>query len=347
MSRHRRHKSQKKKLRTGAKVAIVLLSVIAAVGIAVFILYSNTLGKVTYVKRDAVERIPITQEVFVVDDADAINTVEPEDVDFGVKKEALIAEAIEDPEIINILLIGQDRREGNERLNSDTMVICSINKRTNKITLISLMRDLYVPITGYSDNRLNASFFAGGMALLDETIEKNFGIHIDGNFEVDFDRFVTAMSKVGTLEIELKDYEVQYMKKQNANWNLQIGKNYLSADQLLCYARIRRVGNGEFERTERQRTVLIKAFNKLFSSDVRTLISAATDILPSLTTDMSPVDIINLIYIMKANNVKMGDTYRIPVEGTYSLEMIRGMAVIVPDLAANRAALKEYIYGES
>lgn len=54
--------------------------------------------------------------------------------------------------VVNILLVGQDTR-GEQRQRSDSMIILSINKNTKQMTMVSVMRDLYVQIPGYSDNR--------------------------------------------------------------------------------------------------------------------------------------------------------------------------------------------------
>ena len=81
-------------------------------------------------------------------------------------EEDLDINGMKDKEVINILLIGQDRREGQARQRSDSMILCSINKARKKIILTSIMRDLYVPIPGYSDNRINAAYQFGGMPLL-------------------------------------------------------------------------------------------------------------------------------------------------------------------------------------
>lgn len=100
-------------------------------------------------------------------------------------EEDLDINGMKDKEVINILLIGQDRREGQARQRSDSMILCSINKARKKIILTSIMRDLYVPIPGYSDNRINAAYQFGGMPLLDQVIEESLGVHVDGNVEVD------------------------------------------------------------------------------------------------------------------------------------------------------------------
>lgn len=85
--------------------------------------------------------------------------------------------------VVNVLLVGQDTRKAEERARSDSMILLSVNKNTNQLTMISLMRDLYVQIPGYSDNKLNAAYAFGGFELLDETIATNFGIAVDYNVE--------------------------------------------------------------------------------------------------------------------------------------------------------------------
>ena len=98
---------------------------------------------------------------------------------------------MQDKDIVNLLLIGQDRREGQDRQRADSMIMVTLNKKTKQISMTSFMRDLYVQIPGYSDNRINATYAFGGMDLLDSTLNTNFGVEIAGNVEVDFGEFQT------------------------------------------------------------------------------------------------------------------------------------------------------------
>lgn len=93
--------------------------------------------------------------------------VKPEDIDWGEIEPFL------DDKLINILLVGQDRYVGTARQRSDTMLLCSINPKTKKVSMISFLRDLYVQIPGgYSDNRLNAAYAFGGFPLMADTFLK-------------------------------------------------------------------------------------------------------------------------------------------------------------------------------
>ena len=262
---------------------------------------------------------------------------------------------MQNADVKNLLLIGQDRRPGQGRQRSDCMIICSINNKTGKITLCSLMRDMYVPIPGHPNNRINAAYIYGGMELLDQVIEESFGIHIDGNIEVDFDGFVKAMGVVGTFDIELKAEEAEFMNTSDwskgsgfdvASWNLHEGVNALTPEQVLVYSRIRYVGHSDWERTERQRKVLTAIFNKLKSEEVSKILDEAGEVIQYVTTDLMPDELMGYVYTIADGNIDMGENYRIPVDGTYTSETIEGKSVLVPSLSKNAEYLKEYLYGE-
>lgn len=273
-------------------------------------------------------------------------------------EEDLDINGMKDKDVINILLIGQDRREGQARQRSDSMILCSINKARKKIILTSIMRDLYVPIPGYSDNRINAAYQFGGMPLLDQVIEESLGVHVDGNVEVDFEGFVTSMAALGNLEIELSQAEADYMNRngdgveqpdpEGTPWNLKAGVNALSPSQLLAYSRIRYVGNSDWERTERQRRVLMAAFEKAKKQGLAGMLALADQVFPNLTTDMTNGQILRLLYTVLASGITEVESYRIPAEGTYTNETLKiGMEVLVPDLEENSRMLQEWIYGET
>ncbi len=254
-------------------------------------------------------------------------------------------------QVRNYLLIGQDRREGEEAQRSDSMILVSVNKRTKKITLVSVMRDLYVEIPEHGKSRINAAYEYGGMKLLDRTIEQALNVQIDGNAEVDFDHFITAMGAVGNLDIELKDYEAEYLNVnssyggvENYAWHLTAGVNSLTPEQALAYSRIRYVGNSDWERTQRQRTVITTAFQKLKSQGPLKMVQVVTQIIPQLTTDMSPNEITALAMVIGMGGYDIGETYRVPFDGTYSNTTLdSGAQVLTADLDANAQKLREIL----
>lgn len=254
-------------------------------------------------------------------------------------------------DIINILLIGQDRRSHEGRSRSDTIILVTVNKPAGTLTLTSFMRDMYVPIPGRDDNRINVPYAVGGMNLLDATLKRNFGVNVDANVVVDFYGFIDIVDLMGGIEIELTEKEADYMNRNfswdvddglDDEWNLTAGVQQLNGSQALSYARMRKVGNSDYERTERQRRVIAKLIEKAKSLSVAELNLMMQHALPLITTDMDDAQILSyamdLFPRLKDLEVQ---TLRIPVDGGYKPEMIDGMSVLVPDLWYNRWKLQE------
>lgn len=236
--------------------------------------------------------------------------------------------------IINILLIGQDRRPGEGRARSDAMILCTFNLRDNTLTMTSFLRDLYVKIPGYKDNRMNAAYALGGMRLLDDTLEQNFGVVVDGNVEVDFAKFETIINMLGGVDIKLTSAEANYL-------GLPSGWNHLNGTEALSYARIRAL-DSDFGRTNRQRNVLNALIQAYRNKPLDEMLALLDDILPIVTTDMTNGEMISLV--MKVFPMLSGmsvSTQHIPAAGMYTSTRIRGMAVLYPDIQANQNLLVE------
>lgn len=254
---------------------------------------------------------------------------------------------------VNILLIGQDARDGQESQRSDSMIIVSINQKENTACLISIMRDTYVDIPGYGGNRINAAYAYGGIDLLDQTIEQNFDITIDGNMMVDFNGFLDAMSAIGSLKMDLTAEEAQYMNENPAlgsnndesdeEWSLTEGENKLTPSQILCYSRMRYVGNSDWDRTERQRKVISGVVGQVKHGHFIKGYKVANEAAPSITTDLGNWGMMR----MAAGLMTSGDmdSFLVPAEGTYYADTVNGMAVLVPDLEANKKLIQDYMNG--
>lgn len=253
------------------------------------------------------------------------------------------AELIESgEEVVNILLVGQDRRPGESRQRSDAMILCTIDGKEKSVTMTSFMRDMYVKIPGYWDDRINAAYQIGGFKTLNATLEYNFGVQVDYNVEVDFDGFQEIIDLMGGVDIELTAEEASYMNRQG-DWGMQEGLNHLNGYQALTYSRNRAIGY-DYARTSRQRNVLEALIHKTQKAGLLEMYQFAKGMIPLVTTDMETDEIMGLIVrmfpIMSDLEVK---DQRIPADGTFSEEVVDGMQVLIPDLNANREILKRTI----
>jgi len=331
-----KHKKEKKKL-TGTKKALIVLAVLLGIVLIVVFSFSLTvkhyLGKINRVSPDDVSAVHPSSEDFETDEEPGGEKLSPDDV----KWTSGLPRLSDDP-LINIMLVGQDRREGQGRQRSDTMILCSINTDTKQISLISFMRDLYVQIPGgYSDNRLNATYAFGGFPLLDETLTHNFGFSIDGNFEVDFGGFISVIDVLGGVDITMTEVEANTLLGSGA------GTYHLNGEKALNYARLRST-DSDFNRTERQRNVLTAVFTKIRGMSVTQIMGLLDAILPTLTTDMQDSEIISLV--RKVAPLLSGSaltSHRVPANDAYYSANISGMSVLVPDVPLIREQLLDYL----
>ena len=304
----------------------------------------HLLGQIHYVDSDTAPSLsPEELNAYLATQAEEANTaptMDPEDVTFP-EYDAQIGS---DSDIINILLIGQDRREDEYRARSDSMILCTFHKSEKRLTMTSFLRDTYVSIPGYGKNRINVAYAAGGMPLLNKTLESNFGVHIDGNVEVDFCQFADIVDLLGGVELELRNDEAQWVNRETGS-DLSEGTNLMDGRQTLAYARIRKLdADGDFSRTNRQRKVITALMDAYRGTSLPSALSLLEQILPLITTDMTDREIlgyaVSLFPLVTGGEIV---SQFIPAAGTYSSRNIDGMAVLVADLDANRKLLEETI----
>ena len=269
------------------------------------------------------------------------------------------SDALSKSYVTNVLLIGTDGRTADERGRSDTMMLASFNSRTNKISLISFMRDCYVEIPDYGWDKLNAAYSYGGAELLMDTIEHNFGVAIDDYVSVNFVSFANIVDSVGGIDVQVSDAEAQEINtilqaEVNSIMGDDVfadlldsgGKLHLNGKQALSYARIRYIGNADFERTERQRRVIELVMNKAKSFGPTMLSKLSSSVLPGVTTNMSSGE----LYLLSLKAPFMLGCERqqlqIPAEGTYHGESTSSGDALVLDFNSNYNIIYDTAFAE-
>lgn len=232
-----------------------------------------------------------------------------------------------DDDIINVLLIGSDKRvEKESGFKSDgltdTMMIATLDKKHNALKLTTLMRDtLVVDAETEEEEKLNAAYSHGGVKNLYKTIAQNFHIKVDGYAMVGLKGFQKVIDAVDGVELEITETEAKYLNCTNyvskKYHNIKPGKHTLNGNQALGYCRIRKgsekigepvvTANGltdDYGRTWRQRTVLNAIFQKMKSQPKSKWISVLNKAFACVKTDLDN----DAIYEYMMNVITMGTT---------------------------------------
>lgn len=242
--------------------------------------------------------------------------------------------------VINILLIGQDSRYGEASKNSDTIILCSLNKETKVLTLTSFLRDSYVKLADYKEHQCynNKITFAyalgyqwgsdeGAFEMIDNTLINNFGATIDHNIEIDLDCFQQIIDEVGPLRITLDETEVKYLngllELHGYERRVEVGENDLYAVSALMYARMRHDTLGgedgsDMKRTNRQRNVVSAVLNNVRKLSISEINDLAKTVVGFVLTDMSDSEITTyLLEVVPILPYLTIESVQIPINGTY------------------------------
>ena len=257
----------------------------------------------------------------------------------------------------NVLLIGTDGRTAEDHGRSDSMVLLSINYKSSTITMTSFMRDMYVSIPEYYNDKLNASYSHGGASLLLDTIENNFNIGIDDCIIVDFSSFIKIVDAIGGVNITVSDSEateinniliseVNYIAGDERNSDLLTsgGEYLLNGKQALSYSRIRYVGNADFERTQRQRTVIDAIIKRVKTPNLFRVFNFANTTASQITTNINALEMYGLSLQVPCLLTFDLVQQRIPADDTWYYDDIDGQSVIVVDFEQNTKYLSDTIY---
>ncbi len=259
--------------------------------------------------------------------------------------------------IVNILLIGIEKIKNAQ--NTDSMIIATMNTEKHTLKLTSLMRDLYVQIPGYDNNRLNSVYAKGDIELLYDTIELNFGVELNGYCMVDFEDFQNIVDMIHGVEVTLTPEEAQYLNHTNyisdkKNRTVVPGTQILNGNQALGYCRVRKkptaTESNDFGRTQRQRIVLSAIYDKVKNKNIVELVVLMNKILKSIPieTDITKSEFNR--YLEEAANLKVKSlkTFRVPTDDNYENVIINKKDVLQPkDWDKMKDELHTFIYGSA
>ncbi|MBR1764985.1 MAG: LCP family protein [Ruminococcus sp.] len=378
-------KGKKKKLtikqKTLTTIGIVFM-VLCLLALVVFLVFHFYFNKLKGKDNRGINSAPMS---YADTDSTKEDTFDPRTEEERLKDELErnAKDIMSDKDVFNVLLIGEDLRPetGDERGNTDVMMLLSLNKKLGTITMTSFMRDLYlyIPEIDTSD-RLNAAYWYNGTECLRSTLQQYFAVNIDRYVIVNFNQFIEIVDTLGGLDIEITDDEAhgyeseRYdpygdnnrgmenpLDEQNHILGNKKGTDYLpelakegevvhcNGNQALAYARLRHVDKGEkysdFGRTERQREVISLIIKKAKGASLVQLNELANKILPDTYTDLEEGETASLLLHAFEYMGYDIQQLQIPAEGTYSGHFVDHKAVLLADLRENARLLQQTIYG--
>lgn len=319
-------KKKESKSGKGGKIVLivlgVLLALILALVIAGVIYYNHTLNKIKKVEVPKISYTtsPTEYEEVTAPPAQTEETEAATEATVEATTEPTEPHVASREDYINILVVGQDYREGEENHLADSMILCTINTYEKTMSVTSILRDTQLQVgSRYTDtkggghtsgrvkvNMIYASGYTYGygtadaMGWMNQVLYDNFGIEVDYNFELDFSAFCDAVNLIGGIDVEVNEAEADYLNGET-NWvyqHVDPGVTHLDGYGALAYARMRKAegdGDSDIKRTERQRKVVAAVLNQVKNKGASSIQQIANEVLPSISTSMTNSEITAVI----------------------------------------------------
>ncbi len=247
-------------------------------------------------------------------------------------------------ERVNVLIMGIDRRPSEScPCRTDTMMLATLDPKTMTAALLTIPRDLYVPIPGVGEDRINTANLygdlkklpGGGPALAKKTVELNLGRRVHYYVIIDFSGFRKAVDAIGGIDINVpKAIDDPTYPDENYGYkplHIPAGKIHMNGELALEYARTRHVDN-DFGRMKRQIQVMMAIRDKAMRLDILPQLPGLLRTMwGSVQTDMTPQDVIALAQI--AAKIKTEDIKTASIDDTMTADYrtSAGAAVLWPD----------------
>jgi polyisoprenyl-teichoic acid--peptidoglycan teichoic acid transferase len=262
---------------------------------------------------------------------------------------------------VNVLMLGRggDGHDGADL--TDTIILASIDPIAKEASLLSIPRDLYVPVKGQGSMKINAVFATGksaslnrvskqtneakkqaeeaGYSLLEKTIEDNLGVPIHYRTTIDFNGFKQAVDTVGGVEVNAPTAVKETMRIDGKTYKLDVksGKQHMDGFKALAYSRSRHTSaRGDFDRSERQRLIIIALKEKIMSAGTYSNPSKIAGLLDNLGSHVSTnfnVHDLSRLYDLgkeidksKISSIGLAD----PPNNYVTTSTIGGQSVVVP-----------------
>ncbi len=242
------------------------------------------------------------------------------------------------------------------------MVVVTVEPKTGKVGMISLPRDLFVPIPGFDySGKIATAFFVGevkhypggGGALAKKTVGEFLGYPIDYYVKVNFDGFVQAVDAIGGIDLDvpktIHDEQYPTIDYGYTTFHIDAGTQHLDGETALKYARTRHADD-DFQRARRQQQVLLAIKDQAVKDGLlnpKRALSLFGVLKDSVEHDVAPSELPKLIAL--ASRIKVNGIDQLVLDNHYghiSTNTKFGW-ILVPDRVKIRPAVDKIFTGTS
>ena len=254
----------------------------------------------------------------------------------------------------NFVLFGGDSRNGNvdKDLNTDTIIIVSLNNETKEVKMVSVYRDTLLDVSKGSIQKCNSAYARGGATQAINMLNMNLDLDIQQYVTVNWKAVTDVIDMLGGIEIDVSEAEWKAVNKYIDETGMVAGKKAkhlthagvqtLDGVQTTTYARIRKGVGDDYARTERQRLIIQKTVEKAMKADLGTLNRIIDKVFPQVSTNLTMTEILK--YAKDLTKYKIGETSGFPFEKGSGNVPGRGSTVFPITLKKNVSLLHKFLY---
>jgi len=327
----------RRKIKIPWKKVILSITFILCIVLMGFVItinkYLGKINKVTIDKND----LNITEDIIEKDD-------------ILEKKDTLV----QNNDIKNIALFGIDETEGTAG-RSDCIMILTIDNKHKKLKLSSIIRDSYVVIpTKEKKDKINHAYAFGGPQLALKTLNENFNLNTNQFVTVNFSSLPKIIDSIGGITLDITTDELKYINDYINNLNningtnspniTTLGSQKIDGTQALAYCRIRYTDGGDFERSQRHRTVINQLIEKSKTIPVTQYSALLDEFLPLVHTNLETSEILSLAVNLNSLKYQPLLQDRFPRDEDGNGQLIGGIYYYVFDEASTIEKIHDFIF---
>src|SRR5216683_1274967 len=195
-----------------------------------------------------------------------------------------------------VLLLGSDDEGKNRSPLTQSMILVRVEPATKHVTMLSIPRDLWVPLSTGGSAKIDAAYAYGGAAAAIATVERNFHVHVDEYAWVGLRGLIKLIDRLGGVDLMVTNpvLDDEYPDDINSGFlygykrvAVLPGPQHLDGSTALQYVRSRHNDiNGDFGRSARQQEVLLAIKAKASTLNVADLPDIVDALKGNFTTSM-------------------------------------------------------------